>query len=341
MRRFSMVRAAAWGMAVGPIVSLASIYLRGQRVVGADFAYNLGMLLGAGATAAFLFMIIGALLNLSNGNRRIDQNDANSVDPHLAAKPRQLFSIITYIIAIVVAYLVVAAGIQMISESAKRDQLRQILLQGEMSSYWNTVQAETPDLFEIVLEDIHRRRNDFSSQEEVLRAVNTHVLDIRMSLAEDYANFLSDIQRQGILHAYLDVLLAAQATPQVCATVIVNGAAVLRREDILPLIGPLDAIAAITIKNLAQAGREPQIVNSQQRLPIDADYDAWALEAFRFGLTEEGLSAIANVDNTHPDFCDASIATYRALLVLDGEAGEALRTEQVNLMLLAPQPVGP
>ena len=162
-----------------------------------------------------------------------------------------------------------------------------------------------------------------------------------MSLAQDYARFLSDGQRQDILRAYLDVLLAAQGTPQVCATVIVIGAAVLRREDMLPLVRPIDAIAAVTIRNLARAGREPQFSNSQKRLPTDVDYEAWVSEAFRFGLTEEGLSAIANVDNSNPDFCNSNIAAYRALLSLGGEAGEALRTEEVNLMLLAPQPVGP
>jgi len=340
-RGLNVIKAAAWGAAFGPILSIASTVLQGEQVGSTEFAYNFGFFLGAGAAGALLFALVAVLLNYFTRNPASTQSDHHNIDPRESPIGRRSLGVPAYLFGFVFAYLVAAVAMSGLSSHATKEDLRQAMLEGDMSLYWNTLQGELPELFEAVVEDLHERQDELATDEELARAINAHVFDIRLALAEENASSLSDVQRQEIIGSFLDVLVATSDVPEVCSTIIVSGGAELSQDQLAPIVTRLNEIGAITLRNLANAGRGPQLGNAALRPPTDTDYEALVLAAFDYGLTEDGFWAAAEVNASHPEFCEANIAVYRAMLSLGGETGEVLRAEEVNTMLVTATPIGP
>ena len=82
-------------------------------------------------------------------------------------------------------------------------------------------------------------------------------------------------------------------------------------------------------REAAEAGAAVPIPATEQ------DYENLWMNLVSDGMTEERIVALVDQDHSHPEFCSAVIKFMDGVIALDGSAGEAVRFETAQQIMLA------
>lgn len=213
------------------------------------------------------------------------------------------------------------------------EELREIMLQGELASFWRLLDERAPQEMDYIIERFLRRESEMLTEGDGLQFLNQELANLRVSLSA-YAPALTDEQRKDILQDNLAILQVYEGNRVLCADVAMTGGVSLTTEQLGPAAPIIDRSTTRLISHLLDA-REASAGRPMPTPPTEGDYAALFTRMYEEGITDEQLAIIFEEDASDPQFCAMQIAFLEAVIQLDGSAGSAVRYEIAQAVLSA------
>lgn len=217
-----------------------------------------------------------------------------------------------------------------------RAEMRNIMLSGDMAPFWQVVSERAPQDMDYIINRIFDQEDEMQNAERARQIFNQELVKYRVSLAT-YASALNDQQRKDIIQTTLDMVRAFEDRPALCLDLLMTGGQNLTQEQLFSSRNLWNQNMIVVTESLFDARQVAAGGTLVPKPPTEQDYGALVQLLYERGVPEEQLQALFNEDTSHPQFCQAQIAFLDALLDLEGQSGEAVRSEVSQAMLVAGQ----
>lgn len=212
-----------------------------------------------------------------------------------------------------------------------REEMREVMLDGELASYWRVVDQKAPQDLTDVINRFYADEAIFHTQQDVRDRLDEELLSYRLNLAK-YAPLLTDTQRIKFLNARI-ALLQAFDDPIACGVLARHGGKHLSYDQLREVSKEFDESAALSVAQLLDARLSGKEVRESTPAVTQAEVKLLVREMRESGSTERQMQILFDDSWKDPEYCSAMITYYESMVQLPGTAGVAIRVESVENLL--------
>lgn len=215
-----------------------------------------------------------------------------------------------------------------------RAEMREVMLNGEMASFWQLLDQNAPEDLNYIIDRIFAAEASYGSEDDVLSKLNAELLAYRVQMAT-YGPALTDPQRAEIIRNQSDFLRVFQDDPETCAAVASQGGAVLSVAQLSTHKAIFNQTMVNMMGHLIEARAAAQEGPIMPRAASNDDYAALVKSMAENGTSENELQVLFSDNSADPAYCTATLAYMDAVADLPGPAGAAIRFEITQSLLTA------